>query len=108
MFSSGTPSSIGKPFRYFTQLVWDTTTHVGVGIATKSVGSNWKTIAVAKYSPQGNIKGQYISHVHPLKKPGNKVFENKNKNKVYIVPFGFGFTVRRKNEPSGCVWRAHM
>ena len=69
-FSSGRTIN-GKAIGHFTQLVWDDTTHVGMGIATKQSGPYWITYIVAKYSPPGNYRGQYTSHVHGLK-PGGR------------------------------------
>lgn len=46
---------------HFTQLVWDTTTRLGVGLAKSSTGRN---IVVMKYDPPGNYVGQYTKHVH--------------------------------------------
>lgn len=69
-FISGRTTN-GKAVGHFTQLVWDDTTHVGMGIATKHSGSYWITYIVAKYSPPGNYRGQYIKHVHGLK-PGGR------------------------------------
>ena len=68
-FSSGRTIN-GKTVGHFTQLFWDNTTHVGIGIATKQSGSYWITYIVAKYSSPGNYKGQYTSHVHGLKPRG--------------------------------------
>jgi len=46
---------------HFTQLVWDTTTRLGVGLAKSSTGRN---VVVMKYDPPGNYVGQYTKHVH--------------------------------------------
>jgi len=46
---------------HFTQLVWDTTTKLGVGLAKSSTGRN---TVVMKYDPPGNYVGLYTKHVH--------------------------------------------
>jgi len=48
---------------HFTQLVWSTTTHLGVGV-TQSPKTG-KFYVVMKYSPPGNIIGRYRNHVPP-------------------------------------------
>lgn len=49
----------------FTQLVWDETTHVGVGVAYRE--DTRTTYIVARYSPPGNPRytESYIEHVKP-------------------------------------------
>lgn len=49
---------------HFTQLVWDQTEQLGVGVATDGKG---KWIVVAHYSPGGNMYGSFKKHV-PAKK----------------------------------------
>jgi len=61
-YTSGS-SSNGGVIGHFTACLWDDTTEVGCGVATK--GS--ETYVVCQYSPPGNYIGQYASHVHPLK-----------------------------------------
>jgi len=51
---------------HFTQLVWNTTTTVGSGLAM-SKGTNM-VFAVANYLPPGNIIGAFAECVNPLKK----------------------------------------
>ena len=47
--------------------MWNSTTEVGVGIAT----SGDETWIVAKYTPPGNVVGKYINNVG-LRKEGGK------------------------------------
>ncbi|XP_078362815.1 ectin-like [Oculina patagonica] len=53
-------------YGHFTQVVWKGTTHVGAGLK-KMVDSNGytNTYIVARYSPQGNIIGQFGANVKP-------------------------------------------
>ena len=44
---------------HFTQLVWKTTTKVGVGIAQKGR----ETVVVARYMPAGNFMGRNLQNV---------------------------------------------
>jgi len=48
---------------HFTQLVWDTSRHLGVGVS-QSVRTG-KFYVVMKYDPPGNVIGSYTIHVHP-------------------------------------------
>jgi len=53
--------SYQKGTGHFTQLVWQSTTDVGVGVARgESV-----TIVVADFAPAGNVQGQFDKNVHP-------------------------------------------
>ena len=58
---------------HFTALVWDTTTEVGFGFACGAETSSssglagYACYAVANYLPVGNIQGQNLQHVQPLK-----------------------------------------
>lgn len=46
----------------FTQLVWKSTTHFGIAMATSCEGSVY---IVANYSPAGNVRGQFKENVLP-------------------------------------------
>ncbi|KAK8731205.1 hypothetical protein OTU49_007486, partial [Cherax quadricarinatus] len=46
----------------FSQVVWQSTRAVGMGIAR---GSDGRTVVVARYLPQGNVGGQFSSNVKP-------------------------------------------
>ncbi|KAG7155528.1 Golgi-associated plant pathogenesis-related protein 1-like 3 [Homarus americanus] len=46
----------------FSQVVWESTRAIGVGIAR---GSEGRTVVVARYWPQGNVGGQFSSNVKP-------------------------------------------
>ena len=48
--------------------MWENTARVGVGIAVNEKRETW---IVAKYSPPGNYKSQYINNVR-IRKPGGK------------------------------------
>jgi len=64
MYNYGSPG-FGMNTGHFTQVVWKSTTKVGVGIAT-----NGRTIwVVGRYSPSGNMNmpGYFARNVQPLK-----------------------------------------
>uniref|UniRef100_A0A0N5BSW9 SCP domain-containing protein n=1 Tax=Strongyloides papillosus TaxID=174720 RepID=A0A0N5BSW9_STREA len=44
----------------FTQLIWQSTTHIGCGISS----SNSLFYIFCRFSPKGNIKGQYAKNIH--------------------------------------------
>ncbi|CAL8116343.1 unnamed protein product [Orchesella dallaii] len=48
---------------HFTQVVWKSTTHVGIGVAWNPKRNWW--VVVANYSPSGNFGGQYRQNVFP-------------------------------------------
>ncbi|KAL1451354.1 hypothetical protein WDU94_005740 [Cyamophila willieti] len=52
----------GKPKGHFTQLVWNQTVTVGIGI---SRGPDLKVWVVCKYSPPGNVFGYFRENVMP-------------------------------------------
>ncbi|CAH3120076.1 unnamed protein product [Porites lobata] len=53
-------------FGHFTQIVWKGTHQVGAALATKNLGNGYiKTVIVARYSPRGNILGQFPDNVLP-------------------------------------------
>ncbi|XP_032238340.2 protein PRY2 [Nematostella vectensis] len=58
----------GGAIGHFTQIVWKSTTEVGVGVAKAIVGGWTKTYIVARYRTAGNVKGQshYDENVKPL------------------------------------------
>merc|ERR1719167_1845114 len=51
---------------HFTQIVWKSTTELGVGVASK----DGKVIVVANYNPPGNYRGKYTENVPPPRKSG--------------------------------------
>jgi len=53
----------GKAIGHFTQVVWNETKKVGIGMVT----SGNTTFVVAQYKPAGNFIGQYKEHVQTLK-----------------------------------------
>jgi len=56
-----------KAIGHFTQLIWTTSTKLGVGVATAKRGQ-WNTVfVVCRYSPPGNYIGKYAEHVKPKK-----------------------------------------
>ena len=61
-FETGT--SNGGEIGHFTQLVWDSSTKLGCGVAKSASGG---TFVVARYLPAGNTRGQSTKHVHELK-----------------------------------------
>ncbi|XP_050707678.1 uncharacterized protein LOC126992890 [Eriocheir sinensis] len=46
----------------FSQLVWESTRAVGIGVAR---GSDGRTVVVARYWPPGNLGGEFASNVKP-------------------------------------------
>ena len=46
----------GKPIGHYTQMVWNSTKQVGLGMA---VAKNGRIYVVARYSPRGNVIGKY-------------------------------------------------
>lgn len=49
---------------HFTQVVWKATTAVGVALAANKSEDGWiETYIVARYSPQGNIRGRFAENV---------------------------------------------
>merc|ERR1719167_1124639 len=55
-----------KNIGHFTQIVWKSTTELGVGVASK----DGKAFVVAHYSPPGNMLGDFTAEVLPPKKSG--------------------------------------
>ncbi|KXJ21233.1 protein PRY1 [Exaiptasia diaphana] len=51
---------------HFTQVVWKSTTKLGVGKATATVDGYTRTVVVARYTPAGNVRGQFQENVLPL------------------------------------------
>ena len=60
-YNYSTPS-FNPATAHFTQLVWKSTTDVGIGIAT----DGHKTIVVANYMPPGNANRTFLQNVLPL------------------------------------------
>ncbi len=52
-----------KSTRYFTQLVWKETTHIGIGAAIGYRDSMECIYVVANYSPAGNYMNQFSNNV---------------------------------------------
>lgn len=63
-FQTGS-SSNSKPIGHFTQVVWKASTKVGVGIAKSTPDSSGYiyTFIVARYTPAGNFRSQYLENV---------------------------------------------
>jgi hypothetical protein len=57
-YTPGTPFTWPSPYGHYTQMVWQTTTQVGCGIAQQQVGANVWDILACRYSPSGNWQGQ--------------------------------------------------
>ncbi|KAJ7382803.1 Golgi-associated plant pathoproteinsis- protein 1 [Desmophyllum pertusum] len=60
---------------HFTQVVWAGSLEMGVGKAGEGTGAQY---VVARYSPAGNVMGQYQENVHPkgTKGPGKSGVES--------------------------------
>ena len=56
---------------HFTQLVWNSTTQIGTGIASK----NDKTVVVMHYKPPGNMLGKFAENVFPPVPPKPTIIE---------------------------------
>jgi len=61
-YNFATGKSNGGVIGHFTQLVWDSSTKLGCGVAKGTGG----TYVVSRYLPAGNTQGQYTQHVHGL------------------------------------------
>lgn len=55
-----------KGVGHFTQLVWKSSTHLGVGVAFHPQ-RKWKCIVVAHFGPPGNVLGSFKENVLPPK-----------------------------------------
>merc|ERR1712226_483572 len=60
-FATG-ESSNGKVIGRFTQVVWDESAKLGIGMARNGPA----TVVVGHYRKYGNFTGTYTSHVHPV------------------------------------------
>ncbi|EDO37114.1 predicted protein, partial [Nematostella vectensis] len=56
-------AKFSKETGHFTQLVWKATQKMGIGTAKNAKGD--KEYVVARFSPAGNIKGQFADNVLP-------------------------------------------
>ena len=57
------PSVCHPAVGHFTQVVWKGTTKLGIGRATGKIDEWFCTWAVGRYSPAGNVLGQYQQNV---------------------------------------------
>lgn len=57
-YTPGTPFSWPNTYGHYTQMVWQTTTQIGCGLAQQQVGANVWDILVCRYSPSGNWQNQ--------------------------------------------------
>lgn len=55
---------------HFTQLVWKSTSSVGVALASTGSGNNKKTYVVARYYPPGNVVGFFPQNVEDKQNSG--------------------------------------
>merc|ERR1719456_802554 len=62
---------------HFTQVVWNSCTHVGMAHDTNGDG----TFMVANYYPPGNYMGRFDDEVKPLTEAGKKAEDEERKNK---------------------------
>ncbi|KAI5700685.1 hypothetical protein M8J75_001997 [Diaphorina citri] len=53
----------GNPTGHFTQVVWNGTTEVGLGLSRNASSDFHKVIVVANYAPPGNILGRFKENV---------------------------------------------
>jgi len=58
-FETGKPNEPGRNIDYFTQLVWDESTKLGMGVAFNGN----KVYVVGRYIKRGNTEGGYLDHV---------------------------------------------
>ncbi|XP_030373575.1 Golgi-associated plant pathogenesis-related protein 1-like [Scaptodrosophila lebanonensis] len=68
---------LSKSTTHFTQIIWKTTTDLGVGSAKSADGMDY---VVVRYKPPGNIDGQLQENVVPrfLKRGGNRRTKSEN------------------------------
>ena len=64
---------------HFTQLVWDSSTKLGCGVAKSASGG---TYVVSRYRPAGNYRGRYTQHVHELKPQPGVVSDERDDGEV--------------------------
>lgn len=53
----------GNPTGHFTQVVWNSTTNVGLGIARQDSENSHLVVVVANYAPGGNVLGRFKDNV---------------------------------------------
>jgi Cysteine-rich secretory protein family len=65
----GTPiaQDLGYPnwYGHYTQMVWQSTTQIGCGIAKQTIGANTWDVLVCRYSPGGNWTGELPYNPQP-------------------------------------------
>merc|ERR1712130_407651 len=64
-YNWNTGESNGGMIGHFTQMVWDNSQKLGVGMAYDQ--NTKECYVVAQYVPAGNYRGRNMEHVHPLK-----------------------------------------
>jgi len=74
---------------HFTQVVWAGSLEMGVAKAGEDTGSQY---VVARYSPPGNVMGQYQENVHPKGTKATKE-EKSGEYRFYPVLFANGFSL---------------
>lgn len=68
---------------HFSQVVWKSSEHLGVGVAKNTQGSIY---VVANYSPAGNFVGHYVENVPPLKPTYYGEMAKRKENVLKSVP----------------------
>lgn len=65
-FDTGAPINSSEPWLHFTQLIWRSTSELGMAVAS---GDGYHYF-VARYSPRGNTRGRFTRNVPRLRPTG--------------------------------------
>lgn len=70
-YTTGLTKDPREHIEHFTQIVWKSTTKVGVGMSSiQNEDGSIQTIVIAKYQRPGNMQGQFTSEVELPKDDG--------------------------------------
>ena len=65
-FNVGTPKDPSLPYLHFTQLVWRSSSKLGMGVASEGNSHYF----VARYDPRGNVGGRFVREVPRVQPTG--------------------------------------
>ena len=65
-FNVGTPNDPSLPYLHFTQLVWRSSSKLGMGVASEGNSHYF----VARYDPRGNVGGRFVREVPRVQPTG--------------------------------------
>ncbi|XP_028519627.1 uncharacterized protein LOC110254426 [Exaiptasia diaphana] len=91
----------GSKTGHFTQVVWKSSTKLGVGKATADAGGGYKkTYIVAQYTPSGNVPGQFPDNVLPLLSSHDEMLgeHEKRQSKVKSLECGLSSSSRTQSK----------